>query len=348
MDETAARNGKRRWFVLGAALGAAGGLAAWVARRRGGEAAPATGAVGQVVGDEEFFADERFIREGWREAAIDGWRTRIFDRGEGDPILFVPIIKGLETVYAKQLRAFAATNRVLLYERTESLDHPVAVGARAEELRKVLDHLDIARAHLVALGDAGIVAFAFAREYTHRCRSLAALCAGPRYRVPPTWLNEGIINPLFARLPVERVLPDRVVRAKVLKGLTNSGPLPPHLVGRMLDVMPEQVRLYKYSILPVTHDHEMRDWAHMLHLPVLLIDRDDDPVAPVADLEELAALLPQCYGLHVLRDGGRFTTYTHAGEVDRLLREFYDKLDAEGARPAASPKTSLGTGPPAA
>jgi pimeloyl-ACP methyl ester carboxylesterase len=336
MDETATRSGKTRWFVLGAALGAAGGLAAWAARRRGGgETAPEAPA-GEVIGDEEFFADERFIQEGWREATIDGWRTRIFDRGEGEPILFVPIVKGLETVYAKQLRAFAATNRVLLYERTESLDHPVAVGARAEEIRQVLDHLGIERAHLVALGDAGIVAFAFAREYTHRCRSLVTLCTGPRYQVPPIWLNEGIINPLFARLPVERVLPDRVVRAKVLKGLTNSGPLPPHLVGRMLDAMPEQVRLYKHSIMPVTHGHEMRDWAHMLHLPVLLIDRDDDPVAPVADLEELAALLPECYGLHVLRDGGRFITYTHAGEVDRLLREFYAKLRAEEARPAAS------------
>ncbi|MGH3130067.1 MAG: alpha/beta fold hydrolase, partial [Gaiellaceae bacterium] len=231
-------------------------------------------------------------------------------------------------VYAKQLRTFASTNRVLLYERTESLDRPVYVGARVDELRRVLDHVGIERAHVVGLGDAGIPTFNFGREHPQRCLSLTSICLGPRYRVPPYWLNEKIVNPLTLRLPLERIVPDRLIRTMVVKATAGGGPLPPHLIGHMVDHIDEQMRVHKFSVLPVTGRHEMRDWAHALRVPTLLVDRDDDPLAPVAEMEELQGLLPDCYGLHVVHDGGRFITYTHADEINRALRDFFARVAA--------------------
>jgi pimeloyl-ACP methyl ester carboxylesterase len=72
----------------------------------------------------------------------------------------------------------------------------------------------------------------------------------------------------------------------------------------------------------------MRDWARELTMPTLLVNRDDDPLAPVAEMEELARLLPNCHGLTVLRDGGRFVTYTHAEEVNALLGDFFRAVAA--------------------
>src|SRR5919204_1439270 len=112
-----------------------------------------------VATDEEFLADEKYIHDRFRPATIEGWSTRIFDEGEGKPVVFVPIIRGLEVVYSKQLQEFPKTHRALLYERTESVDRPVYVSARVGEIRKLLDHLDIVRAHVVGLGDAGIPTF---------------------------------------------------------------------------------------------------------------------------------------------------------------------------------------------
>ena len=273
--------------------------------------------------DEEFLADEQYIFDRYAPATIGTWSTRIFDDGEGAPILFVPIIRGLEVVYAKQLRAFAGTNRVVLYERTESVDKPVYVAARVAEMRALLDHLEIERAHVVGLGDAGVPTFNFGREHPDRCISLTSICLGPRYRVPPYWLNERILNPLVEHLPMERVIPDKMIRAMVVKATAGGGPLPPHLIGHMVDHIPDQMRVHKYSVLPVTGRHEMRDWARDLRMPTLLINRDDDPLAPVAEMEELAGLLPNCHGLTVLEDGGRFITYTHADEINGLLRDFF-------------------------
>jgi pimeloyl-ACP methyl ester carboxylesterase len=278
--------------------------------------------IGAPATDEEFAADERYVHDRYRPATIEGWSTRVFDEGEGDAVFFVPIIKGLEVVYAKQLREFPRTNRTLLYERTESVDRPVGVGARVEEIRKVLDHAGVERAHIVGLGDAGIPTLNFGREYPTRCLSLTSICLGPRYRVPPYWLNERILNPPTERLPLERIVPDRLIRAMVVRA-TSGGRLPPHLIARMVDQIPEQMRVHKYSVLPVTGHHEMREWAHGVKVPTLLVNRDDDPLAPVEETHELARMLPDCRGVEIVHDGGRFITYSWADRVNRVLREFF-------------------------
>lgn len=331
MVDVDSRTKQRKWgrFVaFGAALGALGGGAALLRRRRQAADAEPREIGGPVIGDVEFLEDERSVFSAYKEVTIDGWRTRIIDKGKGEAIFFVPIIGGLEVVYSKQLREFAKTNRVLFYEREESLDKPVYVEERVEELRRVMDHCGVEKAHIVGLGDAGVPTFNFGRIYPERALSLTSLCLGPRYRVPPYWLNEGIINPITERLPIEGLVPNAVIKAMVIKGTFGNGRLPAHLIGHMVDHIPEQMRVHKFSVLPVTHHHEMRDWAHTLRTPTLLINRDDDPLAPVVEMEELAAALPNCYGLKVFRDGGRFITYTWAEGVNTLLRDFFARVAA--------------------
>jgi pimeloyl-ACP methyl ester carboxylesterase len=281
-----------------------------------------------TVGDDEFFADERFVLDGMQPATIDGWSTRIFDQGEGEAIVFVPILGGLEVVYAKQLRVFAATNRVLLHERTESLDRRVPVGPRVDEIRKVLDHLGIERAHIVGLGEAGITTYNFGREHRDRCLSLTVLCCGPLYRVKPYWLTKNVIEPAIDHLPLEYLPTDGLIRSFVVKTTSGNGPLPKHLIRHMVERIPNQMRVHKYSVAPIEHRHDMYPWAHTLDVPVLLVNRDDDKVAPVDEMGDLARLLPRCYGYEVLSDGGRFVTYTWADRVNELLRGFFARLAA--------------------
>ena len=60
--------------------------------------------------------------------------------------------------------------------------------------------------------------------------------------------------------------------------------------------------------------------------PTLLITTDEDPRATRADLDELAAALPDCRGVHVVPQGGRFVNYVQGDEVNRLIRAFYAGL----------------------
>jgi pimeloyl-ACP methyl ester carboxylesterase len=288
-----------------------------------------------TVTDEEFFADERFVQDGMNPARIEDWSTKIYDEGTGEAIVFVPILRGLEVVYAKQLKTFADTNRVILHERTESLDKRIPVGVRVDEIRKVLDHLGIERAHLVGLGEAGITTYNFGREHPDRVLSLTVLCCGPVYGMRPYWLTKRIIEPMIDHLPVERFLPDSLIRRMVIKATAGDGPLPKHLILHMVDAVPSQMRVHKYSVAPLEHAHDMYRWAHVLDVPVFLINRHDDKTAPADEMGRLARLLPRCYGYEVLDGGGRFITYTWADRVNELLRDFLAKLAAGEPPPAA-------------
>jgi hypothetical protein len=53
----------------------------------------------------------------------------------------------------------------------------------------------------------------------------------------------------------------------------------------------------------------------------------------VAELEELAAMLPDCRGVHILPDGGRYLTYTWADRVAALLRAHFAAAGQAQERP---------------
>jgi pimeloyl-ACP methyl ester carboxylesterase len=82
----------------------------------------------------------------------------------------------------------------------------------------------------------------------------------------------------------------------------------------------------KYSVTPIVLYHDLRGKAQKLRTPTLLITTDEDPRATPADLEELAAALPDCRGVHVVPQGGRFVNYVQGDEVNRLIREFYGTI----------------------
>jgi pimeloyl-ACP methyl ester carboxylesterase len=270
-------------------------------------------------------------------AICDGIETRYEVAGGGPPLLlfspggFNATIENWTAfgIYRRLdlLRRLTQEYTCITFDKRESgrsggrIEH-VTWSDYARQGCALLDHLGIERAHVVGLGDAGIPTFNFGREHPDRCLSLTSICLGPRYRVPPYWLNERILNPLTERFPLDRIIPDRVVRAMVVKA-TSGGRLPPHLVAHMVDNIDHQMLVHKYSVLPVTHAHEMRDWAGSLDVPTLLINRDDDPLAPVEETRELAALLPRCHGVEIFEDGGRFLTYSRADEINRLLRDFF-------------------------
>ena len=59
------------------------------------------------VSEQEFVADQAYVDERLRPVAIGDWSTRVLDEGSGEAVFFVPIIRGLEVVYAKQIQAYA-------------------------------------------------------------------------------------------------------------------------------------------------------------------------------------------------------------------------------------------------
>src|SRR6266581_3551792 len=117
------------------------------------------------IDEATFHADVQSIESLWQRKPVGALDMPLLDIGEGVPLVFVPILEHLEFVYARQIREFSQSRRVILYRRRETRTRPVGLVERAEELRSVLDSLGLASVDLVAHGDAAMVLFEFAARY---------------------------------------------------------------------------------------------------------------------------------------------------------------------------------------
>jgi pimeloyl-ACP methyl ester carboxylesterase len=245
-------------------------------------------------------------------------------------LVFVPILEHLEFVYARQIRAFSQTRRVILYRRRETRTRPVGLVERAEELRGVLDSLGLVCADLIAHGDAAMVLFEFAIRYPQRCRSLIIIAQGADYKIAPHPLI-WILHELFVRLPVEHFLPAWFLRRIVINYIvahqtTTGTDLNCSLQRSLIEEQFRKIALwpfvYKFSVLPIIHYFDIRERLDQLTMPVLLINREDDVLAPESETRWLFEHLPNCVGYHVISGSERFFMYSRADAVNLLIEKF--------------------------
>jgi pimeloyl-ACP methyl ester carboxylesterase len=280
---------------------------------------------GPLVSDEQWEADRELLRAGLHR--VEGFETEVYDQGEGEAILYVPILAHIEVIYARQLRDFGRDHRVVTYRRPEATTAPASIADRVAETGRLLDALGIERAHIVGRGEGAIVASEFAYAHPERSLSLVMIGVGMRHKVPPVAVTKAL-NWALLHLPIEnRLLTDDGWRHKVVKFLSGSDQ---RLTAEQLDAVyreiPSFVTVCKYSVTPLVLYHDLRRKAARISTPTLLLTTDEDPRASRADLDELAAALPDCRGVHVVPQGGRFVNYVKGDEVNRLIRAFYAGL----------------------
>ncbi len=281
------------------------------------------------IDDDVFHNDVRYIKSLWQRRNIGALDIPIIDIGKGEPLVFVPILEQLEFVYTRQILAFSQTRRTIMYRRHETRSRPVGLAERAEELRSVLDNLELGAVDLVAHGDAAMVLCEFAVRYPARCRSLIIISQAADYEIAPhpfIWL----LHELFVRLPVQYFLPAWFLRRIVVNYIVSArlpagdqlARLPRHLIEEQFRKIAGWPFVYKFSVLPVIHSFDMRQRLSALTMPVLLINRFDDALAPEMKTHWLSRQLPQCAGYRVIPGGERFFMYSQAEKVNQLLARF--------------------------
>ncbi|GCF11163.1 alpha/beta fold hydrolase [Dictyobacter arantiisoli] len=302
----------------------------------------------QHISSEEFYADVEFLETHWQRTPLAGIDLPLIDLGTGDPLVFVPILEHLEFVYARQIRTFSQSRRVLLYRRHESRTRFISRAERVEELLKVCDARGIASADFVAHGDAAMVLFEFALRYPQRCRSLIIVAQGADYRIAPhplIWL----LHEAFLRLPIERLIPAIILRRMVMRYITHTGPqkrtsdtnhsltqLPAHLIEEQFRKIALWPAIYRYSVLPVIHSFDIRKRLAQLAMPILLLNRRDDALSPEAKTAWLAQQLPYCAAYHVIAGCERFFLYSEAEHIDPLIEDFLAGFSIEASSASSS------------
>lgn len=332
---------KRRWLWWAGGLGAAGGIGAlayslWPKSHAAAEPLPRATS-GPLVSDEEWDADYAYVNERLKRRQITAdWATEVFDEGEGEPILCIPIVTHVEVIYARQLREFGRDHRVITYRRPEGKDAPITIPERAEEVRRLLDGLGLERVHILARSEGAMVAAEFARRYPERCRSLVMITIAMDYTVQPVIMTD-FKNWFMEHLPIEKLVTDDAVRHEVVSYLSGEGQrLTYDQVMRVYKHIPDFRLMYKYSAVPLILHHDLRGKAQEITVPTLLIGSDEDERGTREGLDELAAALPDCRGAHLIAQGGLFVNYIQGDETNRLIRDFYAQLSADAAHQATA------------
>ena len=102
-----------------------------------------------IIEETLFRADVEYIEKLWHRTPVGQLDIPLIDIGEGVPLVFVPILEHLEFVYARQVREFSQSRRVILYRRWEARTRPVGLAERAEELRIRNEKHELEKAELI-------------------------------------------------------------------------------------------------------------------------------------------------------------------------------------------------------
>lgn len=281
-----------------------------------------------------FQADVAYLEALFQRHVLGNYELPLIDTGQGAPLVFVPILEHLEFVYARQVRFFSQHRRVILYRRHETRMHFTSIQQRVEELFQLLNHLEIMSADFIGHGDGAMVLLEFAIRYPQRCRSLTIVAQGAEYQIAPhPWI--WLLHELYLRLPAEHILSADFLRRTVVNYIVSrQAGLDGRSEGEPLHILPRELiesqfrkirswpAVYKFSVLPVIHNFDIRKRINELTMPMLLINRFDDRLAPEARTRWFAEHLPNCVGYHVIPGGERFFMYSEAASVNQIIQGF--------------------------
>jgi 3-oxoadipate enol-lactonase len=232
--------------------------------------------------------------------------------GHGPLVVFLHGIGGDRSHWDDQLAAFAPEFTAVApdargYGDSDDYDGPLAFADLAGDLRRVLDHFGVARAHLVGLSLGGRVARDFCLRHPDRVATLVLCNTHAGFDALAPGEVDAFVRsrqgPLLAgRTPAE--LAPELARGVLGKSAS------PRARERLLASL---AALRKNAYLKTLESSVREDRGaavERIAVPTLVVTGDEDAVYPPATAEAMARRIP----------GARLTVIANAGHVSNLER----------------------------
>jgi pimeloyl-ACP methyl ester carboxylesterase len=244
---------------------------------------------------------------------------------EGLPLVFINGLGGVQAAFQLQVRELKQTRPVLVYDHrgsggSEVVDRPASMADYAQDLVRLLDHLDLHSCDIVGLSFGGRVAQALALGWPDRVRRLV-LCG--------TSAGGALHTPGDAQAHV-------LLRAvATADAATWAQTIAPVLFGRAYrERHPERITALarwraRHRPDPVGIARQWEAWdgfdlaEHIGQIvqPTLIIHGTEDGLSPVENAAQLAAHIPSAQ-LRLLEGVGHSPNVEAPERFNRLLAEF--------------------------
>lgn len=243
--------------------------------------------------------------------------------GQGEVLMFLHGIGGNRRNWDGQLAHFRLSYRAVAldfrgYGDSESIGESLEFSDFVADTLGVLDALDTQRAHVVGLSMGGLVGQALYAQAPERVASLSLVaCRSADEPLLPPARREAFIR--------ERLEP-----------LCNGGPaalarsLAPALIGKQASPEArEQVMASLRKIKPESYFKVMEARMRIapfldlsrIQVPVLVVGSDEDNVAPLAQMHQLASAIPGAR-LETIEGAGHLINLERPEEFNRVLMDF--------------------------
>lgn len=212
--------------------------------------------------------------------------------GSGDPVVLSHGLGGNHAIWYQQVPVLAQSYRVIVWDqrgfgRSTNRENKAGPAAFVEDLTALLDHLQIARANLIGQSMGGWTVMGFALKHPERVRSLVmADTIGGLYTPKiEAAFDEYIRTMMSASTPDEvplgphPALGDEVVKRDLAQAFLYSQ------IGSVAVPPPANVGP---SLRATKYPHDM---LVKVHMPVLFIVGEHDPIFPPSTIREAASLI---------------------------------------------------------
>jgi 2-hydroxy-6-oxonona-2,4-dienedioate hydrolase len=285
----------------------------------------ATGAHLSIWGD--LFGVE--LRQRFVDAG--GIRTRVIEAGEGPAVVLIHGTGGHLEAYARNVRALSEHFHVVLYDMlghgyTDKPDRPYTIDVLSDHLVRLLDALEIDRAHLSGESLGGWVAAWTAADRPTRVDRLVLNTPGNITNKPQV-----MATVRDSSLKAVREASPETVRARVEWLFYDTGHVTDELVALRLAIYTQPGFERAMTNIVAVQDWTYREpyawsseWCGRIAAPTLLLWTDHDPTGGIDEAQLLREWIPDAR-IEVIEGAGHWPQWEKPDEFHRAHLRFLEQ-----------------------
>lgn len=270
----------------------------------------------------------------WKTGFVTSGQERIYyeTAGSGEAIVLCHGLGGNHVAWYRQVAAFARSYQVITWDqrgfgRSISTTGEIGPAAAVKDLEALLDHLKIARAHIVGQSMGGWTALGFALAHPERVRSVTlASTIGGIFTPNIEQAMDKYLQAVFAAPPPTSIpLGDHPAVGENLKRRDPARAFLYQQLQTLGEPFPAKIPLL---LRQTAYPHEA---VKKLRAPVLFVFGSEDPIFPPALIREAAGLLQQARVLEI--PGTGHSPYFEEPESwNKALLEFLRSTSSSSGR----------------